>query len=790
MEIVILLLALLIFGFFSFPLYLWFIFIGMYSLSIFETSFIFWFAYVLLAIIFINKDIRNKYISSFLVKLIKKKNLLPKISQSEKDALEAGTNWVESNFFKAKVNFDDIENEKITILSKEEISFIQNEVNTLCSMTTDWEIFQKRDLSKEVWQYLKDNKFFGMIIPKEYGGLGFSATAHSYVIEKLVSRSQVLAISVMVPNSLGPAELILKHGTKKQKDKYLHNLALGIDIPCFALTEANAGSDATSITSYGILFKDENDSSLKIKLNFEKRYITLANIATLIGLAFVLKDPNHLLEKQENLGITFALLNTKLKGIDNSRRHDPLGVPFVNSPLIGKDVIISIDDIIGEKKGIGRGWKMLVESLSIGRGISLPSVSLGGSKLALNVVSSYTALREQFGLSLNNFEAIEEKIAKIASFTYMLEASRNYTLDAIDNGYKPALVNSIMKYHTTEKFREIINDSMDVLGGSAIMKGQNNLLVNTYFALPICITVEGANILTRSLMQFGQGLIKSHPYIARQINALETNDTKAFDKAFFAHISLVVQAFCKSFVYFFTRGIFIGNLGNHDNFTNYKKKLIWLSASFTLLTNLLLVIFGASLKKKESLSGRCGDIISYSYLITSTLRQFDNNPIQEHKVLVDYFCHYAFNKIQIAFEEILNNITVLKIFVPLIRLNPFTLNTPDSLNKEIVKNLNKKEFLDSLTKGIFISKDKKDRLNMLQEALSLNQLYDTQFKMLKKEVKQNNLKKDLMPNILQEAFTKKLLNENEFIAMQKAYKLKQEIIKVDSFSLKAYKENR
>jgi len=786
MEVAIFIAILLVFGFYAYPLIVWFTFVGLYSFLLLDAGIVFGIVYILFGVFFLKEDIRLKYVSGKLFDFIKKNNLMPKISKTEKEALEAGTNWVESNFFKAEVDFDAIKNEKVTVLTKAEQDFVDNEVNTLCEMTTDWEIFQDRDLRPDVWKYIKDNKFLGMIIPVEYGGLGFSATAHSHIIEKLVSRSQVLAITIMVPNSLGPAELILKHGTDKQKDDYLEDLAHGRQVPCFGLTEPNAGSDATSITSSGVVFKDEH-GDLKIKLNFEKRYITLGNIATLIGLAFVLYDPNHLLGEEEDLGITFGLIDSKLEGLDNSRRHDPLNIPFVNSPIIGKDVVISIDDVIGGTNGIGKGWKMLVESLSIGRGISLPSVALGGSKLALNVVSSYSSLREQFGLSINHFEAVEEQVAKIASFTYMLNASRNYTLDAIDNGSRPGVVNSIMKYHATEKFREIMNDSMDVLGGSAIMRGPNNLLAHPYFAIPISITVEGANILTRNLMQFGQGLIKSHPYINKQINAIENDDLKAFDEAFFAHTALVTKSFFRTVVCFFTRALFIRTSGE---FKNYKRKLFWVSAQYTLVTNVVLAIVGPALKKRENLSGRFGDILSYCYLITATLREYDNNKNVDNKVLVDYFCKYAFHEIQIAFEEIVKNIGVLKIFLPLLRINPIALKSDDALNNKIVKNLGNKNFLDDLCENIFISSDETSRLTVIQEAFSLNKKYDTQFKMIKQLLKTKTLKRDSMQNVLQEAFEKELINENELIGMQNAQRLKDEVVSVDSFNAKEYIKQR
>lgn len=786
MEALVLLLIILVFGFFSFPLFSYFTLIGVYSFVFLDVGIIFWVVFAALGFVFLISKNRINLITKKLVNFINKKGLLPKISDTEEAALQAGTNWVEADFFKAEVNFKKINSQRVTTLTKEEQDFLDNEVNQLCEMTTDWEIFQQRDLSAEVWQFIKDKKFFGMIIPKEYGGLGFSATAHSRVIEKLVSRSQVLAITIMVPNSLGPAELILKHGTQKQKNRYLSDLAHGIQVPCFGLTEPNAGSDATSITSNGVIFKDEN-GNLKIRLNFEKRYITLGNIATLVGLAFVLKDPEHLLGDTEDLGITFAVIDAKTPGLDNSRRHDPLGIPFVNSPLYGKDVVIDIENIIGENDGIGKGWQMLVESLSIGRGISLPSVSLGGSKLALNVVASYSQLREQFGLSINYFEGVEEKIAKIAAFTYMLNASRNYTLDAIDDGIKPGVINSIMKYHATEKFRIVINEAMDVLGGSAIIRGENNLLAHAYFALPISITVEGANILTRNLMQFGQGLIKSHPYIYTQINALKTNNVPAFDKAFFDHIGLVFNAFSKSVIFYFTRGRASCQKGQ---FKRYKQKLSWVSAEFTLLTNVALGILGPSLKKRENISARFGDILSNCYLITATLREFENNPNGEDKILVDYVCNYCFDEIQKAREEIISNIGYLGFLLPLMKVNPFSIKAKDSLNAKIVRNLNNQSYLKSLTSALFISSNEKDRLNVIQEAVKQNKECENSFRKLKDAIKNETISKDSFENMTAELLEKNILSNEDIEKMKLAHALKQEVISVDSFEANEYKAFR
>lgn len=786
METLILILILLVLGYMSFPLYTYFTVVGVYSLIFFDFGVISWIIFFGLAALFLIQPLRIKFITKKLVDFINKNGLLPQISQTEEAALQAGTNWVESSYFKGRVDFNKVLEEKITELTEEEQAFLDNEVEQLCAMTTDWQIFQDRDLSPEVWQFIKDKKFFGMIIPKKYGGLGFSATAHSRVIEKLVSRSQVLAITVMVPNSLGPAELIEKHGTNEQKDKYLKDLATGKQVPCFGLTEPNAGSDATSIKSNGVLFKDES-GKIKIKLNFEKRYITLGNIATLIGLAFVLKDPEHLLGEEEHLGITFGLVDHKKDGVDNSKRHDPLTIPFVNSPLYGKDVIIDLEDIIGGIDGIGKGWQMLVESLSIGRGISLPSVSLGGSKYALNIVSSYSQLREQFGLSIDHFEGVEEKIAKVAAFTYMLNASRNYTLDAIDNGEKPGVINSVMKYHATEKFREVINDSMDVLGGSAIIRGKNNLLAHAYFALPISITVEGANILTRNLMQFGQGLIKSHPYIYKEINALRSNNIESFDKGFFAHINLGYSSFCKTLFYYITRGHIICEKGE---FTRYKQKVTWVSSEFTFLANVALGILGPALKKRENISARFGDILSNLYLITATLREFENNPKKEHEALVTYVCDYCFNDIQIAREEIISNLGGLSWLLPIVKLNPFGVKADDKLNAKIIDTLKNENSLSELCSNIFVDKNEEDRFAKLQKAVKLNRLNQDNFKILKTAIKEKTVVVGEFDDMIKQLIEKGLINEDKAASMKEAHELKQEVISVDSFNVEEYKASR
>jgi acyl-CoA dehydrogenase len=678
MGLLLLLVVAVALAYFAAPLWAWFVALALFLLG-FGASWLWFVPLVVLGVVFLHKPTRVKLVTQNLFNLIEKKGLLPKISDTEKTALRAGDVWVEGELFSGKPDFEKIFANPYPTLSQEEKEFIDNEVNVVCAMTSDWEVFERRDLPKEVWKYLKEKKFFGMIIPKEQGGLGFSAYGHSCVIEKLASHSQVLAITVMVPNSLGPAELLLHYGTDTQKKHYLPRLADGRDIPCFALTEPEAGSDAGSIQSEGVVFKDEN-GEVKIRLNFEKRYITLSAIATVIGLAFVLKDPENILgkgqEKGKSWGITCALVDAKLKGVDQTRRHDPLNVPFVNAPLVGKDVIIGIDDVIGGESGLGNGWRMLMESLAVGRGISLPSTSTGGSKLATYVASTYAVVRYQFGLSIAKFEGIAEVIGRLGASTYMLDAAKTFTLGAINAGEKPAVANAIMKYQSTEMFRRNVMDAMDIQGGAAISRGPRNLLAHAYFGAPVAITVEGANIMTRTLIMFGQGMIRCHPYAYAQIEALETGDVKAFDGLLFSHIGHVVRNKARALVLGLTRGY--AHMPTASGVAGrYEQKLAWASAKFAFLSDVALGLMGAGLKRRESVSGRFGDVLAQMFLIAATLKRYEQEGRKESDTLfLEVAVEEAFGKIDVAFRGILRNLASGTLGIPfrvygyLSRLNP------------------------------------------------------------------------------------------------------------------------
>ena len=714
LSLVIVMMAL---AYFAAPLWAWFVALAVFLLGC-DASLFFWIPSLILAVLLLHKETRVKYVTQNLFNFIEKNGLLPKISETEKTALRAGDVWVEGELFSGKPDFKKIFANPYPSLSKEEQSFLDNEVNVVCEMTSDWEVFEKRDLPKEVWKYLKEKKFMGMIIPKEYGGLGFSAYGHSCVIEKLATHSQVLAITVMVPNSLGPAELLLHYGLQSQKEHYLPRLADGRDIPCFALTEPEAGSDAGAIRSEGVVFKDE-EGEVKIRLNFDKRYITLSSIATVIGLAFVLKDPEGHLAEGTNLGITCALVSAKSKGIDQSKRHDPLGVPFVNAPLLGKNVIISIDDVIGAEEGLGKGWGMLMESLAVGRGISLPSTSTGGSKLSTYVASTYAVVRYQFGLSIAKFEGIAEVLGRLGASTYMLDAAKTFTLGAINYGKKPAVANAIMKYESTEIFRRNIIDAMDVQGGAAISRGPRNLLAHAYSGAPVAITVEGANIMTRTLIMFGQGMIRCHPYAYLQIEALEKGDVDAFDTLLFNHVGHVVRNKARYYILGLTRG-YVHPAYFDGKAKRYEQKLAWASAKFAFLSDVALGLMGASLKRRESVSGRFGDVLAQMYFITAALKRFEvEGSKKEDEVLLEVSVEDAFSKIDSAFAGILENLTSGWLSLPFkvlgffSRLNPMAKTMKDKNLHKIAEQLCEDNLLRERVCGNMY---KSERINQLLDA--------------------------------------------------------------------------
>lgn len=753
----------------------------------------FWLSYLVIATIIATPQIRRILITKGLICLITKLNLLPKISETEKIALTSGTIWVDGQLFSGRPDFKWIFAQKYPKLSEEEQSFLDNEVEEVCKICADYDVQVLRDLPENVWQFLKEKKFFGMIIPKEFGGLGFSAYAHSCVIQKLSSRSVPLAITAMVPNSLGPSELLMNYGTKEQRDHYLPRLADGRELPCFALTEPTAGSDATSIISNGVLFKDGDE--VKIRLNWNKRYITLGAYATVIGVAFQLRDPDKILSDKEDLGITCALIPNTTPGVKQGRRHDPLCTPFVNSPLNGVNVVVGLDAVIGAEAGLGKGWKMLMECLAAGRGISLPSTGCGGSKLVARVVSAYTSIRQQFGTEVGKFEGVEEVLARIASRTYALDAMRTFTAGSIDSGSKPAVVTAIAKYHATEMFRQNINDGMDLMGGRGIIRGPRNLLANAYFSTPISITVEGANIMTRSLIHFGQGAIMCHPYAYKEIEALEKGDVKTFDKVFFAHIAHLFTNLSRSILLSLTRG-YLRKPFKCGTIAKYERKIAWCSATFALLADIALARFGGGLKRKEKLNGRFGDVLSAMYLSTCILKKFDENGRKKEEIaLVDHAIKEQLNKAQSAIDGIYQNIFgccgkwILFPFAIWSRFNAFTCPSNDALSHKISKSFIKNgELRDSLTDGIFVSKNPSDNLGRIENALALHESAAEARGKIKAAIRSKELPRKRLEDLIETAHSKGIINLEEKHLLHDSATAVLDAMQVDDYSLEEFKK--
>lgn len=602
------------------------------------------------------RPLRRAVISKPIMK--KAGGMLPTIGETERIALEAGTVWWDGELFSGKPKWKNLTRFEVQKLSKEEQAFLDGPVDKLCEMLDDFEVAQERGLSPQVWNFIKKNKFFGMIIPKEHGGLGFSAAAHSAVVAKIASRSVAAAVTVMVPNSLGPGELLLRYGTKDQQKHYLPRLAKGDEIPCFALTEPTAGSDAANGKSYGVVTRGrwQGKEVVGIRLNFAKRYITLAPVATVVGLAFRLQDPDGLLGGEKDVGITCALLPHDIKGMTIGNHHDPMGVPFPNGPIFGKDVFIPLDFVIGGREYVGQGWRMLMEALAAGRGISLPSLSVGAAQLSTRATSAYAVVREQFGLPIGRFEGVRERLARIAAHSYFMEAVRRLTAGAVDAGEHPAVASAVAKAYLTEGMRLTLNDGMDVMAGASICRGPGNIFSRAYISIPIGITVEGSNILTRSLIVFGQGAIRCHPYLQAEVAALADRNLYKFDRALFGHIGHIAANAFRAKFHALTGGLLV-RVPRKARMGTYYRRLSRFSAAFALLADLGLVTMGGALKRKEYLSGRYADALAWLYIASATLkRAHDSGYPAAEKPLVDWVMAHAFHEIEKALLAVTQNL--------------------------------------------------------------------------------------------------------------------------------------
>lgn len=746
-----------------------------------------------ICLVFIIPPLRQFTVSTLVFKTMKALGLIPRISETERTALEAGVVWMERELFSGWPDFKKMLDQPTAKLSPEEQSFLDNETEELCRMIDDWKLWKTRQMSPEVFEYIKKKGFLGLIIPKEYGGKGFSHAAHSAVVQKISSRSIGTVIYVMVPNSLGPAELLNHYGTDAQKKKYLPRLAVGEEVPCFGLTEPTAGSDAGNIQAEGVLFRGE-DGEIYIRLNWNKRWITLAAISTLIGLAFKLRDPENLLGKGEDLGITCALIPSNLKGVVLGKRHDPMSIPFHNCPTHGHDVVVKAEDaIIGGLKNVGHGWQMLMESLGTGRGISLPGQSAGGTKMVARVASAQAKIRKQFGVNIGKFEGVEEPLSRIAGTTYFVEALRRYVLSALDQGISPPVVTAIAKYNATEESRKTINDGMDIMGGAGISMGPRNMMAITYIGTPIGITVEGANILTRTLMIFGQGALRAHPYAFKEVDAIEKGDIKGFDQAFWGHIGHIVRNLFRSVILSCTRARFVVTpVGGPSH--RYLQKLAWVSATFAIMTDISMGLLGGKLKLKEKLTGRFADVLSWMFIAFSVIKRFEEEGRRpEDKPFLDYCMAVSFHKIQDAFDGIFGNMDVPGLYWffkgPLrwwSRLNFYGLAPTDRLTHRVAHALVEDEELrDRLTEGMYVTKDPEQALGRLERAYHTLKEADVVAKKVKKAVKARTLKKK-SKTLHEDALKASVITQAEYDLIKRAEALRYDAIQVDEYTEEEY----
>jgi acyl-CoA dehydrogenase len=738
--------------------------------------------------------LRRRWLSTPILQFLRRSGFLPQISDTERVAIAAGSVWLDGELFSGHPDLHALAQAAYPDLDERERAFLQGPVERVCAMTDDWQVHQERDLPRAVWDYLAAERFFGLTIAPRYGGLGFSPSANSAVVQKLASRSLPLAITVMVPNSLGPAELLGHYGTEAQKQRWLPGLASGRELPCFALTEPGAGSDAGSIQARGVVFRGD-DGRLYLRLDWQKRYITLAAVATVLGLACQVHDPENLLGKGPFPGITCVLVPADTEGVRRGRRHDPMGVPFYNCPIEGHGVVVPLEDaVIGGTGGIGQGWRMLMECLAAGRGISLPATATGGAQLAARTAGAYAAVRQQFGLAIGRFEGVEEPLARIAGHTYLLEACRRYVNGALDQGQQPAVVTAIAKYHSTELWRTVVNDAMDVLGGAGISRGPRNLLASGYIGTPICITVEGANILTRTLMIFGQGAIRCHPYAYRELDALAKGDAVQFDAAFWPHLGHVLRVACRTLLL----GLSGGRLclaPVRGAAKGYWRRLSFASAEFALAADLAMGALGGELKRKEALTGRFADWFSWQFLLSAALRRFEaEGRRREDLPLLQWVAEQAFARMQTARTGIYQNLRlpglghVLRWTLGLwAKLRPFGSGPSDAVGQRCARLLQQPGAQrDRLTGQIFVPDDPQQALGRLERALQLCTDAEPIHKQLKDAIKKGRLPKARPEQVLDQAVAAGLLSEPERRLVQAAEAARSDAIAVDSFTLAEY----
>ena len=748
-----------------------------------------------LALVFGVPAIRSPLVSAHVMKVVR--GILPSMGETERIALEAGTVWWDGDLFSGAPDWEKLHAFESRALTEAEQVFLDGPVEELCAMVDDWQIQQDRDLPPEVWAFLKEKRFFGMIVPEEFGGLGFSAIGHSAVIAKLSSRSITTAVTVMVPNSLGPAELLLHYGTDAQKKHYLPRLASGEDLPCFALTEPEAGSDAASPRSTGVICKGmfEGEEVLGMRLNWQKRYITLAPVATVIGLAFRLLDPDGLLGDQEDLGITCALIPRETAGVEIGRRHDPMGVPFQNGPIVGSDVFVPLDFIIGGREGAGQGWQMLMDCLAAGRSISLPTQAVAAAQHATRSMGAYATVREQFNMRIGRFEGIEEPLARIGGLTYLMDAARRLTCGAVDAGEKPAVLSAIVKAYLTDTARDVVNDAMDIQAGAAICRGPRNVLGRGFTAIPIAITVEGANILTRSMIVYGQGAIRCHPFVQDEMQAVAEGDVARFDRALFGHVGFVMRNAARAMGLGLSGGM-LAIPPEAGSAARHYRRFERLSASFAFTSDVAMATLGGSLKRREKITGRLADTLAWMYLGSASLKRFhdEGRPSQDLPML-DWACEHAAWKAEEALQGVLANLPN-RAAASVTRALTFPLGAryappSDALGATVAQSLlDGGEARERLTPDVYIPASQEQGLGELEATLAKVVAAQPLRERVKDAVRSGEIDGDGEAAQIEAAMASGLLSEVEANVIADATSARLETIQVDAFEPDDYRTLR
>ncbi len=785
--------GILAFGYFAAPLWLWTTFFGVVALYVtFASSVtlftiaITWVVFLAVAALLNIPFLRQRIIAKPMMAFVRRQ--IPPISSTERDAIEAGDIWWEAELFRGTPDWKQLQDFSLAQLSDKEKDFLNNQVDVLCQKINAWQQSQSRELSKEVWDYIKKERFFSMLIPKSYGGLEFSALAQSCVVSKIGSVDISTAVTVMVPNSLGPAELLLHYGTDEQKQHYLPRLASSEDIPCFGLTGPEAGSDAGSMIDKGVIAygKYKNETVLGIKLTFEKRYITLAPVATVIGLAFKCYDPDKLLDDQYDCGITLCLLPADHPGVVIGEYNYPIGSSFPNGTIKGVDVFVPLDWVIGGVRNIGHGWHMLMECLSAGRGISLPALATSVGKLSYRTSGAYARIRKQFKVSIGEFEGIQLPLARIAGFTYILEAMRVVTASSICSGIKPSVVSAIAKYHMTELARKCINDAMDIHGGKAIILGPNNYLANTYNVIPVAITVEGANILTRNLIIFGQGALRCHPHLLAEMESAQSENLNAFDQQFLQHIGFAFNSGMRALVRSFTAGIFIQAVPEGP-FKHYYQQLTRMSSALAFVADKAMILLGGELKRRESISARLGDVLSYLYMASCVLKYYESTQhTADERLYVRWALDYCLHQIQIAWNDYFDNFPIrLVAHVHRFLIFPFgpSYKYPsDSLSQKLAKTmLLPSAIRDKLTEYTYRGDDTHP-LGLIESAFKQESDVAPLLDKLKQARKEKRLDGSLsLPETIKAAKTLSIITDDEFELLNTYASYYAKVIAVDTF---------